>query len=685
MSTNTTITSPALDPFKRVKYSTGLILGVDEFEQEQYYLMHRDDLHTRLLHGYGTVCGLQVSITPGDDGPQVQVSAGAAVDTHGRHICVSETQCASLNGWLTANRDAVAEEETFSPPGTLALHVVLCHRECETDSVPVPGGPCRSQEESFIASRISDDFELRLQTNAPAQLHEDAARQFGALLAHMEIADEAPAYLTADAMTELVRGLIEGAHPEETLYLRPDEACDLLALAARVWTTDVRPQMMGAACCGTPEEACILLATLHIPLDEAWGIAGDITVDESQRPLLLSTRLLQEWLLCGRQAHYERRDVREFATLLTPKPTLVRLWVHQPTLIDFGEDAVELFVDEVAVPIGSITRHNGVNVFDLELRVEEEQVLEEGQRLTLRLDSAAVEVQGDWATLLDMLIDQRIDYLNRSPENHLFVYGVAHLAANAIQHGDAAGGDLRGTYPNPTVRALQGNQVSTQSPSEGNVLMWVKHANGTTSWTPSPLPEGEGGAQRLNDLEDVDVSNATDGQILIKRGDMWLPGNIPQGGTVEGAFVQVPSDAGAYAIVAAGIFNDQGQEIRIAYNALISKPQGNGLHLLTFERYKDLFEKEVVFIVKGTIVEPLDPAGSRTAMTPSPVFIVREMTIEGILIEIRAAALTAQRLQEAIQSDFSLEGNLLETEHPTGLMFMVEISAYGDGVKEILA
>ena len=90
MSTNTTITSPALDPFKRVKYSTGLILGVDEFEQEQYYLMHRDDLHTRLLHGYGTVCGLQVSITPGDDGPQVQVSAGAAVDTQnvGAACCV---------------------------------------------------------------------------------------------------------------------------------------------------------------------------------------------------------------------------------------------------------------------------------------------------------------------------------------------------------------------------------------------------------------------------------------------------------------------------------------------------------------------------------------------------------------------------------------------------------------------
>lgn len=312
MSEFTTKVTPLknYDSFKRVAYPFGMLLTPAEFLQEQYYFRERDRLHHRLLHGYGTVCGLNVSV---QDNDKISVSEGLALDARGRLIRVEHAQCASLEEWLKKFSDKLSPA---SPPALLpdSLYVVLCYRECPSDKVLIRTSPCQPKEQSEAYSRVQESFDLKLATEPPVQVEEETIRAFGDLFAELRVSSGSARLSEAElqAAKTKIRALVLDLHPDESppavssppdgwmQTLHPADAEILFRHAFKVWVTEVKPNLMPDRTCSgsSDEEACVLLAELSINVNpQTLKIEGDVTVNEAKRPFYISTRLLQEYML----------------------------------------------------------------------------------------------------------------------------------------------------------------------------------------------------------------------------------------------------------------------------------------------------------------------------------------------------------------------------------------------------
>jgi hypothetical protein len=530
--------SPAAGPLrtdasKRVNYTLGLVLGVDEFQQDQLYHAAGRRGHNRLLHGYGTVWGLRVNPVPGGSDPEIQVEPGVAVDPCGREICISDLMCVKLDRWLQAHKKAL-EHVIGTEGGTLPLAVILCHRECPTDTVPVPGEPCRSQDDAMQPSRIRDGFELKLalRDDAPwgvptvgsppgpepgglavyrtSQPEERAVRAFGQLLSRVETTDSLVAVggkaELLGAVRALPRAIDEGviasppAMDNSPILLPAGEAREILREAFGVWVTEVRPAIRGEenpnTCGDAGGECCVLLAEVDLSVTRDWAVVGPtgdapdpILVSEDSRPYLLHTRLLQEWLLAN---SVERRpDVDSFATLQVLGPHRIRAWVHHEKALALLPDAVQVRVNEVPRTVAGVIPAGIRNVWDI---VFPEPVgsppvpspendphdMNDGDVVEVRFDAEKVLLpsRGPGSlppTLADDLREGSGEYLDRDVWALL-----AYTVYNKLE-----GGDLAGEYLLPIVAKIQKFPVAPTTPLNDQYL----YSNGTT-WMPRALPTG---------------------------------------------------------------------------------------------------------------------------------------------------------------------------------------------------
>jgi hypothetical protein len=242
---------------------------------------------------------------------------GTAVNPRGQVITVETPQCARLNAWLEAHRDEVLQH-LGSPAGAARLYVTLCYQACLVDLVPIPGEPCRSEDDARAPSRVQDSYVLELRWRAPEQRRDDAIRDFAAWLSLVPVEDIGDSTANFAAFEAAVRGAVPQLQtppgspptspPDYMIGLPPADlriprsSVDLyLRRAFLIWTTELKPLWLGRnqSCTRPPDEECVLLAELYVPLALNGQAADDqdVTVYEERRPYLLSTRMLQEWLL----------------------------------------------------------------------------------------------------------------------------------------------------------------------------------------------------------------------------------------------------------------------------------------------------------------------------------------------------------------------------------------------------
>jgi len=347
------------DLTKHVNYTAGMILGVDDFTQEFAYLSGRDRWLARDALGYGTISGLSVRIeTDAEKGLRVMIQPGVAVSPRGQFVCVGSAQCAYLNQWLAAadakDLNKAIGSEAGSPPlssppvgDELTLFVTLCYRDCLTDNVPIPGEPCRNEDELTAASRVKDDFSLELRFEPPKQAEEDAVRRYVEWLKQITVT-ETGASTPIDDFIRAIRDEWLAAPPSPPmtsppvlLQIRADDFCDYLRAAFRLWATELRNvlserktgcavEMTGA----DKIEDCVLLAELRVPLESlasGWKVSDtkEIQVIEENRPFLLHLRMLQELMLCG-GCHCPTETISPITSPLIISPPVVSLPISSP-------------------------------------------------------------------------------------------------------------------------------------------------------------------------------------------------------------------------------------------------------------------------------------------------------------------------------------------------------------------
>jgi hypothetical protein len=191
--------------------------------------------------------------------------------------------------------------------------------------------------------------------------------------------------------------------------------------------TEVRPRVEPNLIDVDDSEAAILLARIDFVID---GPASNPTLvhvekppDDTGRPFLLHTQLIQELTRLGTPGGAAARPPFEFATLHVAAVKRLIAWVHYPlVLADIDPTALGVRIEGQSVAVAGVTRLPDLdNLFEIQLGDAARVVPGDRVEVRFRLDQLSLTAGG---SLLADLEGRDADYVGRDQDT-LSVYTVA--------------------------------------------------------------------------------------------------------------------------------------------------------------------------------------------------------------------------------------------------------------------
>lgn len=148
-------------------------ITADDLSQDQNYYREKQRMHNRLLHGWGIVCGLEVTPAPTKMAPlNIRIGRGYALSSPGDDLYVHADILFDLAKLIAGPK----KEDCSSPcsPSVVGhvdpadpFYLVIKYAVCPERPVRVPPVGCGCDDTACEYSRVRDSFEITCLTTLP--------------------------------------------------------------------------------------------------------------------------------------------------------------------------------------------------------------------------------------------------------------------------------------------------------------------------------------------------------------------------------------------------------------------------------------------------------------------------------------------------------------------------------------